>query len=82
MFRQMEPPEHPKGGGRRRLTVGGYLDTAIRNGAVASAVPSALTRAPARFDWQLAGATRSGTAGVGDLSRSNYNDTPVFQGKI
>jgi hypothetical protein len=34
-----------------------------RNGAVASAVPSALTRGPAHFDWQLAGATRSGTAG-------------------
>jgi hypothetical protein len=34
-----------------------------RNGAVASAVPSALTRGPAHFDWRLAGATRSGTAG-------------------
>ena len=78
----MEPCGTPKRGGRCRVTVGGYLDTAVRNGAVASAVPSALTRGPARFDWQLAGATRSGTAGVGDLSRSNYNDTPVFQGKI
>ena len=43
---------------------------------------SALTRGPAHFDWQLAGATRSGTAGVGDLSRSNHNDTPVCQGKF
>jgi hypothetical protein len=36
-----------------------------RNGAVASVVPSALTRGPAHFDWRLAVAIRSGTAGVG-----------------
>ena len=36
---------------------------ANRNGAVASAAPSALTRGSAHFDWRLTGATRSGTAG-------------------
>ncbi len=41
-----------------------------RNGAVADAVPSALTRGPAHFDWQLAGATRSGAAGGECPSRS------------
>ena len=38
-----------------------------RNGAVTSAVPSALTRGSAHFDWQLTGATRSGTAGGENL---------------
>jgi len=47
-----------------------------RNGAVASAVPSALTRGSAHFDWQLAGATRSGAAGGETCTRSNCKDTP------
>ena len=39
------------------------LQSPMRNGAVAGAAPSALTRGSALFDWQLAGATRSGAAG-------------------
>src|SRR5258708_3098842 len=35
-----------------------------------------LTRGPAHFDWRLAGATRSGTAGGEACSRSKNNDTP------
>ena len=42
----------------------------IRNGAVADAVPSALRVDRTHFDWQLAGATRSGAAGGESLSRS------------
>jgi hypothetical protein len=41
-----------------------------RNGAVASAVPSALTRGTGPLRLALAGATRSGSAGVGSLNRS------------
>ena len=40
-----------------------------RNGAVTSAVPSALRDGPAHFDWLLAGATRTGTAGGEGLLR-------------
>ncbi|HXB80228.1 MAG TPA: hypothetical protein VNX23_22925 [Bradyrhizobium sp.] len=51
-----------------------------RNGAVASAAPSALTRGSALFDWQLAGATRSGTAGGETCTRSDDKDSTFNEG--
>src|ERR1700758_3071157 len=48
----------------------------IRNGAVASAVLVHLTRGSGPLRLALAGATRSGTAGVGGLARSINQVTP------
>src|ERR1700746_2841332 len=48
----------------------------IRNGAVASAVLVHLTRGSSPLRLALAGATRSGTAGVGSLARSAQKVTP------
>jgi hypothetical protein len=51
-----------------------------QNGAVASAVLVYTTRGSAHFDWRLAGATRSGTAGVGGLLAIQNNATLQIQG--
>jgi hypothetical protein len=54
-----------------------FMGSRTRNGAVASAVPSALTRGPAHFDWQTGGSDPLWHCWRGSLrTRSNIKPRP------